>query len=295
MAEVIGLAASAVTLAALFSNCIDCFSYFKAAQNCSAEAETLLLKLDCEKARLLVWANTVGILRTDHQGRYPQLTDLELEILIRRCINQIISLLTDAQKLQAGYGGRPTVQQEHQRSVAVLSANSMSIFRATKNRFFARFGGPHITPTLLSRIKWAIRDGVKFRILLAHLNGASGPIEGHPERPWVGVQESISRIKVSHEAEHRAVPWEQVNYPLNQIESLLRAERENDAPTTRAIQAVNEGPVPNRQRQAESPSYAHVAGRKNTSNSSVDQSSEASPRREVQPIKTRLPNREEVT
>ncbi|MCJ1245201.1 hypothetical protein MMC30_002402 [Trapelia coarctata] len=46
MAEVIGVAASAVTLAALFSNCIDCFSYFKAAQNCSAEAETLLVKLD---------------------------------------------------------------------------------------------------------------------------------------------------------------------------------------------------------------------------------------------------------
>jgi len=169
MAEAIGLAASAVTLAALFSNCIDCFSYFKAAQNCSAEAETLLVKLDCEKARLLIWANTVGILRTDHQGRYQQLANLELEMLIRRCIKQIIDLLTDTQKLQAEYGGRPTAQQEHQRSVAVLSVNSMSIFRATKNRFFARFGGPHATPTLLSRIKWAIRDGGKFRILLAHL------------------------------------------------------------------------------------------------------------------------------
>jgi hypothetical protein len=64
MAEVIGVAAIAVTLA-LFSNCIDCFSYFKAAQNCPAEAETLLVQLDCEKARLLVWANTVGILCTD--------------------------------------------------------------------------------------------------------------------------------------------------------------------------------------------------------------------------------------
>lgn len=169
MAEAIGLAASAVTLAALFSSCIDCFSYFKAAQHCSTDAEMLLVKLDCEKARLLIWANTIGILRTGHQERYPQLVDLELDRLIRRCIKQITDLLTDAQKLQTEYGGRPTAQQEHQRSIAVLSVNSMSIFKATKIRFFARFGAPYTTPTILSRIKWAIRDGVRFRILLAHL------------------------------------------------------------------------------------------------------------------------------
>jgi Prion-inhibition and propagation len=169
MAEVIGVAASAVTLAALFTNCIDCFSYFRAAQNCSAEAETLLVKLDCEKARLLVWANTVGILHTDYQGRYPQLADPEREVLIRRCINQIIGLLTDAQKLQAEYGGRPTAQRESQRYVAVLSVNSMNIFKTTKRRFFARAGGLNATPNWLSRIKWAIRDGAKFRILLSHL------------------------------------------------------------------------------------------------------------------------------
>lgn len=169
MAEVIGLAASAVTLAALFSNCIDCFSYFKAAQNCSAEAETLLVKLDCEKTRLLVWANTVGILRTDSQRRYPQLADSEQEILIRRCIDQIIGLLTDGQKLQAEYGGWPTAQPEIQRYVAVVSVNSMNIFKTAKRRFFARAGGLSETPNWLSRIKWAIRDGAKFRILLSHL------------------------------------------------------------------------------------------------------------------------------
>lgn len=169
MAEVVGIAASAVTLAALFSKCIDCFSYFKAAQNCSAEAEMLLVKLDCEKARLLVWANTVGILHTDDQGRYPQLADSEQEILIRRCFDQIISLLTDAQKLQAEYGGYPADHRETQRSVAVVSVNSMNIFMTTKRRFFARAGGLNQASSWLTRIKWAIRDGAKFRILLSHL------------------------------------------------------------------------------------------------------------------------------
>ena len=168
MAEPLGIAASAVTLAALFSKCIDCFSYFKAAQNCSAEAETLLVKLDCEKARLLVWANTVGILRTEHQRRYPQLGDPDLETLIRQCITQIIGLLTDAQKLQAEYGGRPTTQGEDQRAVAVVSVNSMNLFKTARFRFFARTGGLGESPNWLSRIKWAIRDGAKFRILLSH-------------------------------------------------------------------------------------------------------------------------------
>jgi hypothetical protein len=170
MAETIGIAASAVTLAALFSKCIDCFSYFKAAQQCPTDAETLLVKLDCEKARLLVWANTVGILRTEPQRRYPQLADVQLEILI--CIDQIISLLTDAQKLQAEYGSRPTAQQEHQQYVAVVSVNSMTKFKLSKLSFFARAGGgsiPPSSPSWLSRIKWAIRDEAKFRILLSHL------------------------------------------------------------------------------------------------------------------------------
>lgn len=133
------------------------------------EAETLLVKLDCEKARLLVWANTVGILRTDPHGRYRQLADLELEILIRRCIDQIIALLTDAQKLQAEYGSRPTAQQEPQHYVAVMSVNSMNIFKTTRLRFFARTGGTNEKTSWLSRIKWAIRDEAKFRILLSHL------------------------------------------------------------------------------------------------------------------------------
>lgn len=172
MADVFGLAASAITLAALFSQCIDCFSFFKDAQNCSTDAKTLLVKLDCEKARLLVWANTVarvGILGTDDEGRYPQLADRALDQLIRRCILQIISLLTDAQKLQVEYGGRQTAQEERQRSIAAMSVNSMSIFRTTKLRFFARAGGLNEPPNWLSRIKWAIRDGAKFRILLSHL------------------------------------------------------------------------------------------------------------------------------
>jgi len=172
MAEAgIGLAASAITLASLFTSCVECFHYFKSAQHCPEEAERLLVKLDCEKARLLTWGNTVGILHTSNEGRFSQLDEPDKDILIRRCLAQIIALLTDGEKLQKDYGSRPATKADGQNRIHVglLSSNSMGIFQTAKRRFFARFGGAQGKPSLLSRTKWAIRDRAKFEGLVLHL------------------------------------------------------------------------------------------------------------------------------
>lgn len=172
MAEAgIGLATGAITLASLFTSCVECFHYFKSAQHCPEEAERLLVKLDCEKARLLTWGNTVGILHTRNEGRFSQLDEPENEELIRRCMTQIIALLTDGEKLQNEYGSRPATQSDGQNRIHVglMSTNSMGIFRTAKRRFFARFGGAQGHPSLLSRTKWAIRDRSKFEGLILHL------------------------------------------------------------------------------------------------------------------------------
>ncbi len=169
MAEALGVAASAVTLAGLFTNCIECFHYFKAAQNCPEEAERMLVKLDCEKARLLVWGNTIGLLDANARGRDPRLAHPALEDVLRRAIDQVMRLLTDAQDLQTKYGGRPTAESENQRYLAIISVNAMNVFTTSKRRFFARAGAPSQKPTVMSRVKWAIRDAARFRILLVDL------------------------------------------------------------------------------------------------------------------------------
>ena len=131
----------------------------------------MLVKLDCEKARLLTWGNTVGILHTRNDGRFSQLDEPENEELIRRCMTQIIVLLTDGERLQNEYGSRPATQSDGQNKVHVglMSTNSMGIFRTAKRRFFARFGGAQSHPSLLSRMKWAIRDRSKLEGLILHL------------------------------------------------------------------------------------------------------------------------------
>lgn len=169
MAEAVGLAASAVTLATLFSSCVECFAYFKAAQNCAADVETLLVQLDCEKARLLVWGNNVGILQFDPQSRSLILDDSSQASLIRRCIEQIIKLLTDAQHLQSDYGTQTANDAEAQHSLTLVSSNSMSIFQAAKRRFFVRLRSPNSIPSWTKRLKWAIRDAAKFRTLVLKL------------------------------------------------------------------------------------------------------------------------------
>jgi hypothetical protein len=60
----------------------------------------------------------------------------------------------------------------------------MNIFKTTKLRFVARAGGPNETPNWLSRIKWAIWDGAKFRILLSrhhYFRATKGPDRNLPQ------------------------------------------------------------------------------------------------------------------
>jgi len=57
---------------------------FKSAQQCPEQTVHLLVKLDCEKAKLLTWGNTVAILHTRNEGRFSQLDEPESEKLIHR-------------------------------------------------------------------------------------------------------------------------------------------------------------------------------------------------------------------
>ena len=58
--------------------------------------EILLVKLDLEKTRLLIWGNAVGVLKTEDEGRVVELNkDVKTE-LIGRCLQQIKPLFSDS-------------------------------------------------------------------------------------------------------------------------------------------------------------------------------------------------------
>ena len=91
--EPISLSISAIALATLFHTCLECFEYFQNAKSLPNDLELLLLKLDCQKERLLTWGEIVGISKTTTEGRDPELDSPKSE-LVKRCLNSITSLFS---------------------------------------------------------------------------------------------------------------------------------------------------------------------------------------------------------
>jgi Prion-inhibition and propagation len=82
MVEPIGLTVGLLSLAGLFSTCIDCFDFYEASKDCGDELRTLLVQLDLEKTRLLTWAEHVGLVnRLDSGGTIRQLIRSKFQCL----------------------------------------------------------------------------------------------------------------------------------------------------------------------------------------------------------------------
>jgi hypothetical protein len=102
MAEPIGLTIGLLSLAGLFSTCIDCFDFYEASKDCGDELRTLLVQLDLEKTRLLIWAEHVGLVDVNSRKRHVDLEKLEPSI--RNALEEIKLLLAEANKVQERFG-----------------------------------------------------------------------------------------------------------------------------------------------------------------------------------------------
>lgn len=63
-----GLALSAVSVAALFTSCIDCFNIVVAAKDFGRDYELLCTALSIQKLRLFLWGESVGL--ASRQGTF---------------------------------------------------------------------------------------------------------------------------------------------------------------------------------------------------------------------------------
>ncbi|QUC16993.1 uncharacterized protein UV8b_01234 [Ustilaginoidea virens] len=61
MAEVFGTVAGALSVAALFNNCVDCFEYIQLSRHFGRDFERCQLKLDVANIRLGTWGETLAI------------------------------------------------------------------------------------------------------------------------------------------------------------------------------------------------------------------------------------------
>lgn len=161
-----------VGVAGLFSSCIDAFSYFKTAQHADHEIEVLLLKLDIEKSRLLVWGNEMQIFSMNRQGSW--LRDQSNVALLERVFLQIDSLFTNSEKLRK-YGLRVS-ETPLGRAIDYVSSRSMAVFYTSSKLFWVRnalklkelneLNAENRRRSLTARAKWAIYEKEKFQGLI---------------------------------------------------------------------------------------------------------------------------------
>ena len=149
-----------IGIAALFSSCVECFEYFKAAKGFEQNFEVLLVKLEYQQERLLVWGDLAGIGNGGHHGLGPDLENNEnIQALTKRCLISIQSLLEDTEILKSKYGLRAYTPASDSASHSGISSNALKRFRLRLKRQPQGL-------TVLDKTRWAIHDEAKFQRLV---------------------------------------------------------------------------------------------------------------------------------
>ncbi|PMD47922.1 hypothetical protein L207DRAFT_607572 [Hyaloscypha variabilis F] len=166
----LSLTIGAVSLANLFSLCIQCFDLIEVGCNLGLDYELLIVRLSIEKRRLMIWGEAVGILRPD-EDRDKLLDEQETHDLIDRILIHIQKLFHDADAMRSKYGLEKASEKP---PIATTTIDGSVICQSLfENSPFAQFqkrvSNFHERAGLITRTRWAIRDNNKFIKLIDNL------------------------------------------------------------------------------------------------------------------------------
>ena len=262
-----------VSLGSLFSTCIECLGYFTDARDFDKDRNVLLVKLDFERNKLLIWGNAMGILNEPGESILTTLGQakdaFQRSSFLLECI---ISLLTDAESLQQKYGLRNSDGTESRRNWSIVSKSNLEVFRPTLKRFLLR--NPKETDNrkhrIWSKIKWAIFDKQKFQSLINDLKdlvdqlfmidfGKVRPVDAakldlHMRADIELVDDLVALSLVQEASEDSYRAWSQHAASVIEASELGTADRRNFEELSQDLQwAEHEAAIPQigRQRNAE--------------------------------------------
>ena len=165
--EPVSLSTGAVGLVTLLTTCVECFEYIDAAKSCGRDLELLTTKFAIEKARLLIWGESVGILSTTAGN--TRVESPHVRPIIEQILHCIRMLFEDTNALTANYGLKPTGNDVSSPSLALTgpsgTAQSVALplrLKASCIRFKSRIDQTQKQTSTTKKSKWAIRDKQKF-------------------------------------------------------------------------------------------------------------------------------------
>ncbi|KAJ4264357.1 hypothetical protein NW762_005555 [Fusarium torreyae] len=153
MAEVFGVVASALSVAALFNNCVDCFEYVQLGRQFGRDFERSQLKLDIARTRLGRWGESV-LINQDPRFASNAPTD-KVARLTQSILEEIVLLFQSTQKTSKRY---EMVADEG--DLGVLDIQDMPpIVRSLHHKLGALASRRQQNTSLAKKAKWALYDG----------------------------------------------------------------------------------------------------------------------------------------
>ncbi|KAK8062859.1 hypothetical protein PG997_014956 [Apiospora hydei] len=171
MAEVFGTVAGALSVAALFTDCVDCFEYVQLARHFGRDFERCRLKLDVAQTRLSRWGEAVAI---HEDPRFATVSSADPSTRQVQSVLEEIDLLFQS------------IRKKSQRYELSAKPDDLAVWRDEDLRPVARRLHQHLGKTVLQHQKqtslakkaaWALYDGKQFDKLIEQIAGFVDDLE----------------------------------------------------------------------------------------------------------------------
>lgn len=158
MAEVFGIAAGAVGIAATFSTCIDCFDYVQAGRHLGRDFQTEMLMFDCARYRLASWGKAANIY-SNPQPKSLDISDDSLE-LVKRVLFQILQLFENSKTIAERY--EPVTWKDNSSTSVDLDPTITKLDKKLRQLALR----PRNEKGLLKKTTWAVYHRKEFKELI---------------------------------------------------------------------------------------------------------------------------------
>lgn len=165
MAEVFGVVASALSVAALFNNCVDCFEFVQLGRHFGRDYERCQLRLDIAKTRLGRWGEAVKI-NEDPRFHAGSPTDKSVE-LTQSILEQIMLHFESAQKTSKQY----ELKTDQQELVLFKDKDMEPVSRALHSRLKDLAHRRQKHTSLVRKTAWALYDGKNLEKMVDQITG----------------------------------------------------------------------------------------------------------------------------
>ncbi|KAM6516650.1 hypothetical protein FALCPG4_014828 [Fusarium falciforme] len=171
MAEVFGTVSGALSVAALFNNCVDCFEYIQLSRHFGRDFERCQLKLDIAKIRLSRWGKAVAI--NDDPRFATDAPDDRDSRQVQAILEEIELLFQTVQKSSKRY----EIDARKDDLVRFEEKDMQPVVRRLHGRLGVVAHQRQKRTGLLAKAAWALYDGKNFDRLVEQITGFVDDLE----------------------------------------------------------------------------------------------------------------------